>query len=283
MSQAIRSQPLEPRRLEGHGLSYRVGGVEGGEHPPLLLLHGLAGRSGNWHELACHLADRYSMLAPDFPGHGASELGSWASTLAGLAASVRACAAAELDTAPIVVGHSLGGQLALELAASEPGWARALVLISASGISSARPEKSRALTISGRVRPARRFDRFRPWILGNRATRRIAFRGMVSDADALSDAAADELFAGAAAATTSRALAALLGGEPWRSLRGVRVPALVIWGARDALLPVADGVDYARRLGASLRVLADTGHLPIGERPAECARLIDEFATGLGR
>ena len=88
---------------------------------------------------------------------------------------------------------------------------------------------------------------------------------------------------GAAAATTSRALAALLGGEPWGSLRGVRVPALVIWGARDALLPVADGVDYARRLGAPLRVLADTGHLPIGERPAECARLIDEFATGLGR
>jgi pimeloyl-ACP methyl ester carboxylesterase len=56
---------------------------------------------------------------------------------------------------------------------------------------------------------------------------------------------------------------------------------MVIWGARDAAVPVADGVEYARRLRAPLRVLADTGHLLIGERPRVCARLIDEFVESL--
>ena len=64
-------------------------------------------------------------------------------------------------------------------------------------------------------------------------------------------------------------------------LARVRVPALVIWGARDTALPIADGINYARRIGAPLRVLADTGTLAIAERPAECARLIDAFVAGL--
>jgi len=52
---------------------------------------------------------------------------------------------------------------------------------------------------------------------------------------------------------------------------------LVLWGARDRLVPLADGFDFARRLRAPLRVIADCAHLLIGERPEACAAAIQEF------
>jgi pimeloyl-ACP methyl ester carboxylesterase len=52
---------------------------------------------------------------------------------------------------------------------------------------------------------------------------------------------------------------------------------LVLWGARDRQVPLEDGFEYARRLRAPLRVIADCGHLLIGERPEVCARAALEF------
>ena len=57
----------------------------------------------------------------------------------------------------------------------------------------------------------------------------------------------------------------------------MRCPVLVLWGARDRQVPLEDGFEYARRLGAPLRVIADCGHLLIGERPDVCARAVLEF------
>jgi pimeloyl-ACP methyl ester carboxylesterase len=52
---------------------------------------------------------------------------------------------------------------------------------------------------------------------------------------------------------------------------------LVLWGARDRLVPLTDGYEYARRLRAPIRVIADCSHLLIGERPDACAAAIEEF------
>jgi pimeloyl-ACP methyl ester carboxylesterase len=60
-------------------------------------------------------------------------------------------------------------------------------------------------------------------------------------------------------------------------LHDVRCPALVLWGAEDRQLPVDDAFEYARRLRAPLRVIADCGHLPIVERPDACLDAIEEF------
>ena len=270
--------PLERRYLRSHDLSYAVGGVG----PPLVLLHGLGGSSGNWTDLARYLLPRYRLLVPDLPGHGASGRGTWDSTLASFGDAVRVCAEAESIEAPVVVGHSFGGQLAVSLAAGRPAWPRGIVLAAASGITSARPGRRRALRVASIVRPARRANPLRRWTLRHRRARRLAFSGMVSDIDSLSDAAAEAFLAGAAEATTTRpALRALMERDPRLDLHRVDVPVLVLWGARDAALPIGDGIDYARRLRARLRVLADTGHLLIGERPGQCAALIDEFVVDL--
>jgi pimeloyl-ACP methyl ester carboxylesterase len=70
---------------------------------------------------------------------------------------------------------------------------------------------------------------------------------------------------------------ALAGDDPRQDLDRVRCPVLVLWGARDRQVPIADGFEYARRLRAPLRVIADCGHLLIGERPDVCARAVLEF------
>jgi pimeloyl-ACP methyl ester carboxylesterase len=57
----------------------------------------------------------------------------------------------------------------------------------------------------------------------------------------------------------------------------VRCPALIVHGARDRQVPVRDGFEYARRLGAPLRVIADCGHLLIGERPNAVVDAISDW------
>jgi pimeloyl-ACP methyl ester carboxylesterase len=64
--------------------------------------------------------------------------------------------------------------------------------------------------------------------------------------------------------------------RPW--LDRVHVPTLVLFGARDHQVPLADGFEYARRLRAPLRVIADCGHLLTGERPDVCARVAMEWS-----
>jgi pimeloyl-ACP methyl ester carboxylesterase len=75
---------------------------------------------------------------------------------------------------------------------------------------------------------------------------------------------------------------ALLAADVRRDLDRVSCPSLVVWGARDNLTPLADGFEYARRLRAPIRTLAGVGHLLIGERPVECAAVLEEFLDGIG-
>jgi len=73
---------------------------------------------------------------------------------------------------------------------------------------------------------------------------------------------------------------ALARDDPRVDLERVRCPVLVLWGGRDRQVPVEDGFEYARRLRAPVRVIADCGHLLIGERPDVCARAALEFFEG---
>jgi pimeloyl-ACP methyl ester carboxylesterase len=70
---------------------------------------------------------------------------------------------------------------------------------------------------------------------------------------------------------------ALNADDPRQGLDRVTCPVLVLWGGRDRQVPVSDGFEYARRLRAPLRVIADCGHLLISERPDVCARATQEF------
>ncbi|HEX3807348.1 MAG TPA: alpha/beta fold hydrolase [Gaiellaceae bacterium] len=261
---------LSERFHEVRGARLRV--FEGGEGPPLLLLHGFGGAAWNWTEVAPLLAGR-RLLIPDLPGHGAS--GPLAApSLAGFADAV----AGLLDEPAGVVGHSLGGVVALRLAERHPALVRGLVLAAPAGISSSSRAATISLGLIGLIRPARIAGRRVHRIASSPRLKHLVFgRYEVANAEALSEQAVHGFLRGTTLHTdVLSAGLALARDDPRQDLDRVRCPVLVLFGARDRQVPLADGFEYARRLRAPLRVIADCGHLLIGERPDVCARAVLE-------
>jgi pimeloyl-ACP methyl ester carboxylesterase len=75
---------------------------------------------------------------------------------------------------------------------------------------------------------------------------------------------------------------ALLRDDPRQDLDRVHCPVFLLWGARDRLVPLADGFEYARRLRAPIRTLPAAGHLLVGEDPEGCAAVLLGFLDGIG-
>lgn len=250
----------------------------GGEGPPLLLVHGFGGTAWNFAELAPLLLPGRRLLIPDLPGHGGSAPLP-AATLDGFADVVGAVCDGEGIHQVDVVGHSLGGVVALRLAQRRPQLVRALVLAAAAGISSSNRVSEVFLAVAGTVRPARVAARQVDRVVASRRLRQAVFGALlVSNPDTLSARAIHGFLRGADLHTDLvTAGRALTRDDGRRGLERVRCPVLVLWGGRDRQVPIEDGYEYARRLRAPLRVIADCGHLLIGERPDACARAIDEF------
>lgn len=266
---------FEERHHEWRGARIRV--FAAGEGPPLLLVHGFGGAAWNFDELAPLLPGR-RLLIPDLPGHGGSAPLP-APSLAGFADMLGDLLDAEGARQADVFGHSLGGVVALRLAARRPERVRRLILAAAAGISSATRMGELTLAFTGLVEPGRIAGRRAERIARSRRLRRIVFGTFeVSNPDALSERAVHGFLRGPTMHTDALGAGlALAADDPRRDLDRVRCPVLLLWGGRDRQVPIEDGYEYARRLRAPLRVIADCGHLLIGERPDVCARATLEF------
>ena len=229
--------------------------------------------------VAPELARRRRVLVPDLPGHGGSAtaaapegLWSFADVLAQLAEREQMLPAA-------VVGHSMGCEVALQLAVRRPEAVSALVLVSASGLA-VRTWRARIwVRVTTTLRPSRVVARHRFRVAGSPRLKRVVFGGWgAHDPGALSPEAVLGFLDGSARARdTATAGRALVSSDALGDLGSVSCPTLVVWGARDRLTPLEHGFEYARRLRAPLRTIAGAGHLVISERPSECAALIGEF------
>jgi pimeloyl-ACP methyl ester carboxylesterase len=272
---------FQPHVAEIGGLRTRY--WVGGEGPPLVLVHGLAGAAVNFTELAPLLARRRRVLVPDLPGHGGTEALPAVETLGDLAAHVVAVAEHEEMAPAEVLGYSMGGVVALRLAAERPDAAAALVVLSSAGIVSTTLRARLALGVSTTVRPARPIARVRDEVARRPRLRALVFGRWGAEAPReLSPEAVDGFLAPQLEHTGVRAAArALVRDDPRAYLERVRCPALVVWGARDRLTPLEDGFELARGLGAPLRVLPGVGHLVVGECPQECAALVLDGLDGI--
>ena len=246
-------------------IEYSVAGA--GE--PLLLVHGLGGSSGNWVEVLPDLAQRHRVIAVDLPGHGGSAAPPRGATMDDFAAATAAVLDAEGVESALVAGHSFGGLVALRLARSRPERVRGLLLISPAGIATTSRLVEALVIAAATIRPARAAARFRHRWAERVWYRRVLFRPwFVSDADALSPRATHGLLAAQERHTDTRVAGrAMVADDPRQDLTAITCPVVVLWGARDAQLPLQDAFEYARRLRARLRVVADCGHLVIVERP----------------
>ena len=253
---------LEARTLGS--LRYHVGGAG----DPLLLLHGLAGSTGNWVEVIPALLERYRVLSIDLPGHAGSGRLPRGATTGDFAAAVAGVLEAE-GGAAFVAGHSFGGLVALRLSRTRPDLVRGLLLVSPAGIATSGRRAGTVVAAATTIRPGRWVAPFRHRFAERAWYRRALFDSFfVSDAAALSPRATHGLLGAQKLHEDTRTAGrAMVADDPRGELDGIACPVVLLWGARDPQLPVDDAFEYARRLRAKLRLVADCGHLVIVERP----------------
>jgi pimeloyl-ACP methyl ester carboxylesterase len=225
------------------------------------------------------LARDRRVLVPDLPGHGGSSPLPAAPNLEPYADRLGLVLEREQATPAVVVGHSLGCVVALRLAMRKPELVHGLVLVSAAGIGSATRRARQALRLSSLVRPGRLLAPHRIRIARSERLRDLVWSGWATpDGAAVSPLATVGMLEGPALHTdTGSAAMALAADDPRVDLERVTCPSMLVWGARDPQVPVGDAFEYARRLGAPLRVVAGAGHLVIAERPDACLDAIGTF------
>jgi pimeloyl-ACP methyl ester carboxylesterase len=275
---------FEARELDHRGTALRY--LVGGEGPPVVLVHGLGGAATNWLLVAPRLAALgRRVIVPELPGHGGSGRLPEAPSLDPFADAVVAVLEHEQALPAPWVGHSLGGAVALRAAVRRPDAVTGVVLAAAAGISSSTRGGELTVAWIGRLQPERLVRPYRGRIARSRRGRTLAFGWWgVADPAGFEPAMAEAFIAGTAGHTDTRAAGvALVSSDPRPDLDRVGCPCLCLWGGSDNWVPLTDGMEYARRLRAPLRVIADCGHLLIGERPDAVAAAVGSFLAGLDR
>jgi pimeloyl-ACP methyl ester carboxylesterase len=261
--------------IAGLRTRYWVGGVG----PPLVLVHGLGGAAWNFTDVAPLLALHHRVLVPDLPGHGGTEPLPQLESLSDLALHVGAVADHENMAPAAVLGYSMGGPVSLRLAVERPEAVSSLVLVAPAGIVSTTRRAEIWLVSVSSLRPARKIARFSR-LLARRPNLRLPVFGYwgADDPRLLSPESVVGFLAAQPEHTDVEGAArALLRDDPRPDLGAVTCPTAVVWGARDRLIPLEDGFEYARRLRCPLRVLPAAGHLLVGECSEELAVVVGEL------
>jgi len=262
---------------KGCRVRYFVGGPADGE--PVVLVHGLGGCAANWVDVAPLLAETRRVLVPELPGHGLSTPLPAVPNLAVFGDRIGLVAERENALPAAFIGHSLGAAVALRLALRRPDEVNSLVLAAAAGISSTSRRARYGLRILGIIGPRRLVAPWADSVAGSPFLRYAVFGHWgAADPLILSPEAVDGFLEGTRLTSDSVSAArAVVADDVRPELGDLRCPTLVLWGARDNQLPLVDAFEFARRLDAPLRVIADCGHLLIGERPDLCAEAIENF------
>ena len=256
--------PAKEEQVRTRDASVRL--LRGGAGAPLIFLHGAAGLPG-WLPFFEQLAERYEVLAPEHPGFGKSDNPAWIRNVPGLAMYYLDFLDGLRLEKVHLVGHSLGGWIAAELAIRNCSKIASLALIAPSGI------RMRGVPIG---------DNF---IWSPEET----VRNLVHD-----QSLAEEMLARpiseeeAELQLTNRFMAAKLGWEPrWfnpsleRWLHRIQVPTLVAWGVEDKFLPSRYAELWRERVPeAAVELIPECGHLPHIEKPDVLARRIVSFVGG---
>jgi pimeloyl-ACP methyl ester carboxylesterase len=259
--------------------------VGSGEREPVLFVHGLGGQWQNWLENLPRVAEERRALALDLPGFGLTPEPSERVSIPGYGRFVEAfCERLGLGRVAMV-GNSMGGFIAAEVAIQAPSRISRLVLVSAAGISSANIMRTPILT-AGRLLGAIATNtaaRYRA--LAARPMTRHLSLALVARYPGLlrPDLAYEGLYKGGGKPAFDDALAACLDYDFTDRLPEVSVPTLIIWGENDSIIPVRDANEFERLIPDSRKVvMRETGHIPMVERPEAFNDVLIEFLAETG-
>jgi pimeloyl-ACP methyl ester carboxylesterase len=275
--------------------SLRVHHTYGGRGSPVLFIHGL-GSSGyiEWRFNLEATADRHRVFAPDLPGFGRSEKPRARYGIPYFTRFIERYMQARGLRSAAVVGSSLGGRIALELALENPRRVSKLVLVNALGLGRPNVHVSYGLITIPRLgeavmNVARDALHWAPSQMIRRVAGRLAgasndLKRTMDDAylDNLRELYATQAYHDAYLATVRSLVTpkALFGGQHnvTRRLSELKVPVQLIWGADDPLFPVAHAARAHSLIPRSrLTVIEGAGHTPQAERPEEFNRVLHKF------
>lgn len=264
----------------------RANYVEMGEGPPLLFLHGLSGAWQNFLENIPHFARTHRVVALDLPGFGSSPMPPWEISIPAYGRFVRDfCEKLGIGRCSLV-GNSMGGFIATEVAIAEPDRVDDLVLISAAGITWARARREPAVVLARVARAATPFFlKFHMHGIRRRRMRKAYFQGVFFDPDRIRR---EMLWENVVPALQSPgyydALTTLWGYDIRHRLEEIEVPTLVVWGRNDRVVPVPAALSYKKRIGdnAELVIFDRCGHVPQIERPVRFNHVLEDFLKRAG-
>jgi pimeloyl-ACP methyl ester carboxylesterase len=239
-----------------------------GSGAPLLFLHGANSPPG-WLPFMSQLAERYDVVVPDHPGFGQSEIPEWLDNIHDLAYFYLDFIAALGLRGVHLVGNSLGGWIACEIAVRQTTPLKTLTLVSPAGI---------------RLVGVRKLDIF---LMSPEAVTRSLFADQSFADRMLAQPLTDEQMD---VQIKNRYATARLGWQPrmfdphlakW--LHRIDIPTLIVWGDSDRLIPPAYAPEFARLIpGSATEVIAGCGHLPHVEKTAEFIGIVNRFIERKG-
>ena len=267
--------------LHGHRVIYRIAG----DGPPVVLIHGMVNSSKHWEQVALGLADRYAVVAPDLLGHGDSaavrgdySLGAHASSIRDLLTTIG------IDRAT-VVGHSLGGGIAMQFFYQFPQRVARLALISSGGLGHEVSPMLRGAALPGATAGI--------WLVANRRVRaaldragegmrvRGSRKGVYLQAIARAMRPLQEAAARRAFVQTLRSVIDVRGQHVSAVDRLYllgELPTLIVWGERDNTIPMAHGLAAHEQIPNSRFVsLPRAAHFPNLENPEGLADALLEW------
>jgi pimeloyl-ACP methyl ester carboxylesterase len=264
-------------------MSYRTTG----EGPVIALVHGITSTSDTWRELLPLLAERHTVIAPDLLGHGDSAKPRGDYSLGAYAAGLRDLLLALGHDRATVVGHSLGGGVAMQFAYQFPERCERLALISSGGLGREVHPLLRAASLPGS-------ELVLPLIAAPKVLEAGAAVGAFLTRIGLRPSSdLGEIARGYASLGDSRSRLAFLHTlraviDPFgqrisasdRLYLAAEVPTLIVWGERDPVIPAEHGRDgHAAMPGSRLEILPEAGHFPHLEKPRTVARVLDELVA----
>jgi pimeloyl-ACP methyl ester carboxylesterase len=284
---AARLETLDDRQYRTiHG--YRRAFIKAGSGPAVLLIHGIGDSADSWLDIIPALARDYTVIAPDLLGHGQSDKPRADYSIAAYANAMRDLLAV-LDVERVtVVGHSLGGGVAMQFAYQFPERCERICLISTGGVAhevtpllrfASAPNADLVLPLIG-TPTARLLGRLTFGVLQALNTNLgLDAHHLMRVFDALPDASARRAFVRTLRAAVDWKGQAITMLDRCYLTQGM--PTLLVWGARDAVIPVAHAHKaHGAMPGSQLEVFPDVGHFPHKDDPERFIRLFRAFYAG---
>jgi pimeloyl-ACP methyl ester carboxylesterase len=267
--------------LHGHCVSYR----RAGWGPVIVLIHGITGSSETWADVMEPLAENFTVVAPDLLGHGQSAKPRGDYSLGAYASGVRDLLGALGHDRGTIVGHSLGGGVAMQMAYQFPERCERLVLVSSGGLGREVNAMLRAATLPGSELVLPLLASQRLLNVSSAVGSFLGRLGMRAGPDL------EEIWRGFSSLNDAGARAAFI-----HTLRGIvdpggqrvnatdrlylaqRVPTMLLWGERDPIIPVSHGRGAQKLIpGSRLETFPGAGHFPHRTDPRMFVKRLTEF------